>query len=484
MGAAYAGDEPGILVRLLRWLLLIISAVILIYFVVLPLDWKHQLFVSIALMLAAFVLSHYSKGQAASLAFAIISLFSSSRYIYYRFTKTFGFGAESGSQPQTLDMIFMIILRCAELYAYSILVLGFFQTIRPLERKPIPLPGDPQQWPSVDLFIPSYNEPLSVVRYTALAAAAIDYPPEKCHIYILDDGRREEFRQFAREAGIGYVTRNDNKGAKAGNINVALKSLRSTLRRVFDCDHVPTRSFLQVTMGWFLRRANLGMLQTPHHFYSPDPFERNLGQFRVIPNEGELFYGIVQDGNDFWNAAFFCGSCAVLRRTSLDEIGGIATDTVTEDAHTSLRMQMRGWNTAYINIPQAAGLATERLSRPREAAHSLGARHDSSPPGGQSVARAGPQDVAAALLLQRHAALPVRPAATDLPDRAADLHAAESHQYSWILGRHSGLCVASPGAVQRDQLAYSGPTQALVLERDLRDRTGPVHHAADVPGID
>ena len=79
----------------------------------------------------------------------------------------------------------------------------------------------------------------------------------------------------------------------------------------------------------------LGMLQTPHHFYSPDPFERNLGQFRVIPNEGELFYGIVQDGNDFWNATFFCGSCAVLRRTALDEIGGIAAETVTEDAHTS-----------------------------------------------------------------------------------------------------------------------------------------------------
>ena len=71
---------------------------------------------------------------------------------------------------------------------------------------------------------------------------------------------------------------------------------------------------------------------------------------------------VVQDGNDFWNATFFCGSCAVLRRSALDEVGGIAVETVTEDAHTSLRMQMKGWNTAYVNIPQAAGLATERLS--------------------------------------------------------------------------------------------------------------------------
>jgi cellulose synthase (UDP-forming) len=138
--------------------------------------------------------------------------------------------------------------------------------------------------------------------------------------------------------------------------------MKSPFVAIFDCDHVPTRSFLQMTMGWMLRDPKLAMLQTPHHFYSPDPFERNLGQFRVIPNEGELFYGVVQDGNDFWNATFFCGSCAVLRRKALDDIGGIAVETVTEDAHTSLRMQMNGWGTAYINIPQAAGLATERLS--------------------------------------------------------------------------------------------------------------------------
>ena len=99
----------------------------------------------------------------------------------------------------------------------------------------------------------------------------------------------------------------------------------------------------------------------------------------------------MQDGNDFWNATFFCGSCAVLRRTALDEIGGIAVETVTEDAHTSLRMQMNGWNTAYINIPQAAGLATERLERARQAAHSLGARHDSDHADGQSSLRQGAQ---------------------------------------------------------------------------------------------
>jgi cellulose synthase (UDP-forming) len=125
---------------------------------------------------------------------------------------------------------------------------------------------------------------------------------------------------------------------------------------------VPPRTFLQITLGWFGRDPRLGLVQTPHHFYSPDPFERNLARFRRVPNESELFHRLIQDGNDFWNASFFCGSCAVLRRAALDAIGGVAVETVTEDAHTALRMQRRGWNTAYINLPQAAGLATESLA--------------------------------------------------------------------------------------------------------------------------
>ncbi len=103
------------------------------------------------------------------------------------------------------------------------------------------------------------------------------------------------------------------------------------------------------------------MVQTPHHFYSPDPFERNLARGRDVPNEGLLFYSMIQPGNDLWNAAFFCGSCATIRRSALEQIGGVPTETVTEDAHCSLRMQRRGWKTAYLRVPLAAGLATERL---------------------------------------------------------------------------------------------------------------------------
>jgi cellulose synthase (UDP-forming) len=348
--------------KIIRFLVLIAGAVVFGFLVVLPLTWPQQAVCGLLTLIMTLVLARSSDSYLITLALMITSVFCTCRYGYWRVFQTWHFFQDPANHWGALDAFFILCLLLAEMYAFAILFLGYFQTIWPLRRAPVALPDSTEEWPHVDVLIPTYNEPLSVVRYTALGALNIDWPAEKLHVYILDDGRRKEFQDFAFEAGIGYRTRPDNEHAKAGNINTALMTMKSPYVAIFDCDHVPTRSFLQMTMGWFLRDEKLGMLQTPHHFYSPDPFERNLGQFHIIPNEGELFYGVVQDGNDFWNATFFCGSCAVLRRSALDDAGGIAVETVTEDAHTSLRMQMNGWSTAYINIPQAAGLATERLS--------------------------------------------------------------------------------------------------------------------------
>ncbi|MFC5864750.1 UDP-forming cellulose synthase catalytic subunit [Acidicapsa dinghuensis] len=348
--------------KLVRFFFLCFAVVAFYFFATLPLTWPQQAVCGLLTLLLGLALGRTSDSYLITLTLMILSLFSTFRYGYWRLATTVQFFQDPSNHWGALDAFFILSLVFAESYAFVILFLGFFQTIWPLRRAPMPLPENTEEWPHIDVLIPTYNEPLEVVRYTALGALNIDWPADKLHVYILDDGRRKEFEEFAFQAGVGYKIRPDNFHAKAGNINTALKSLHSPYVAIFDCDHVPTRSFLQMTIGWFLRDRNLAMLQTPHHFYSPDPFERNLGQFHIIPNENELFYGIVQDGNDFWNATFFCGSCAVLRREALDEIGGIAVETVTEDAHTSLRMQSNGWNTAYINIPQAAGLATERLS--------------------------------------------------------------------------------------------------------------------------
>lgn len=319
-----------------------------------PFELQAQ-FVFVLLLWCVAMVVRQIPGRLASLMLIVLSFTVSCRYLWWRYTSTLYW-----DDPVSLICGFLLLL--AETYAWVVLVLGYFQTVWPLNRQPVSMPTNTQLWPTVDLLVPTYNEELSVVKPTIYAALGIDWPKEKLNIFILDDGNRPEFKAFAAEVGVNYIARATHEHAKAGNINHALRSANSEFVAIFDCDHVPTRSFLQLTMGWFLKEKTLAMLQTPHHFFSPDPFERNLGRFRKAPNEGSLFYGLVQDGNDMWDATFFCGSCAILRRTALDEIGGIAVETVTEDAHTSLRLHRRGYTSAYIRIPQAAGLATESLS--------------------------------------------------------------------------------------------------------------------------
>ncbi len=344
--------------RAFLWLSLVLVAVPVWLIITTPLSIGWQAMFGIGACVVANWLRKI-EGQLVSIMMMVMSMLASTRYLYWRVTETMAFNA---AHRDAWDLFFASGLLAAEFYAYIVLFLGFFQVVWPLNRKPVPLPRDTSSWPTVDVFIPTYNEPMKVVRPTVLAALDLDWPEDKLNVYVLDDGRREEFRKFCEEVGATHITRADSKHAKAGNINRALTKTHGDLIAIFDCDHIPTRSFLQVTVGWFLKDPKLALIQTPHHFFSPDPFERNLGTFRKVPNEGELFYGLLQDGNDLWNATFFCGSCAVLRRDMLMAVGGVAVETVTEDAHTSLKLHARGWHSAYINIPQAAGLATESLS--------------------------------------------------------------------------------------------------------------------------
>jgi cellulose synthase (UDP-forming) len=323
-------------------------------FIVTPLDLRTQFALAGGTFLAALALGRL-RSRAATLALIVLSVAVTGRYLYWRITTT-------AAAEWSVDTVLASILLAAELYSCAMLLLAYGQSIASLPRHPVPLPEDVARWPSVDVFIPTYNESLETVRATVLAAAAIDWPADRLRIYLLDDGRREAFRAFAEEAGVEYVTRPNNLHAKAGNLNHALGITRGEFIAIFDCDHVPTRSFLQVSMGWLLRDPKLALVQTPHHFYSPDPFSRNLRTAERVPGESDLFYGVIQPGIDTWNASFFCGSCAVLRRSALEDVGGVAVDTVTEDAHTALKMHRRGWRTAYLDVPQAAGLATETLA--------------------------------------------------------------------------------------------------------------------------
>ena len=335
-------------------LLLILLTPILVVVITTPLNVNQQfIFASITFIFVLFYRNAPTLVSNISLvALAIIATF---RYASWRLLKTLD--VESFGEHVLAYLLIM-----AEIYTWLVALLSYVQSIMPLRRPPLSMPTQVERWPSVDIFIPTYNEPLEVIKPTIFAAQGIDWPSDKLNIYILDDGHRDQFREFARQAGVRYIVRDNNLHAKAGNLNHALMKTHGDYIAIFDCDHIPTRTFLQLTMGWMIDHPKRALLQTPHHFFSADPFERNLKSFRQVPNEGYLFNRLLQDGNDLWNASFFCGSCAILKREPLVEIGGVAVETVTEDAHTALKLHRQGYESLYLNIPLAAGLATESLS--------------------------------------------------------------------------------------------------------------------------
>jgi cellulose synthase (UDP-forming) len=246
------------------------------------------------------------------------------------------------------------LVYAAEVFGFVTALLHFFMCWRMTVRRAAP----PRVARSVDVFVPTYNESVAMVRQTLLAALAMEH---RHTVWLLDDGRRDEMRRLARELGCSYLARPDNRHAKAGNLNHALQHSAAELVAVFDCDHAPRRDFLTQTLGYF-DDERVAFVQTPQDFYNLDSFQhRGDAREGSVWTEQSLFFRVIQRGKDRWNAAFFCGSCAVVRRSALDAIGGFATGTVTEDLHTSIRLHARGWKSVYHAHALAFGLAPESI---------------------------------------------------------------------------------------------------------------------------
>ena len=223
---------------------------------------------------------------------------------------------------------------------------------RRLERTPS------ESWPVVDVYIPTYNEPLDVLERSIIGALNLDYP--RFTVYVLDDGNRDWLRNFCVELGAEYISRAEHKHAKAGNINNALGHTNGDLVAVLDADFVPYRWFLKRTVGFF-EDTNIGIVQTPQHFFNRDPVQRNLWIADRWPDEQRLFFDHLAPSLDAWDSMFCCGSCAVLRRKAIDAIGGIPTQSITEDILTTLEMLRAGYRTRYLNERLTIGLAAESL---------------------------------------------------------------------------------------------------------------------------
>ena len=216
----------------------------------------------------------------------------------------------------------------------------------------------PGQWPLVEVWIPTYKEPLEVLEKAILAACGIDYPRLK--VRVLDDGSRDWLRQWCEARGIEHVTRAQHLHAKAGNLNNALETSQAEFVVVMDADFAAHRDYVRAALPQFAD-PRVAILQTPQTFYNPDLAQQNLGLGGGIADEQALFFRELQPCRDAFDAAFYCGSCAMLRVSALREIGGVPTGSLTEDLLTSLVMLGRGWKTRYLNRALSIGLAAESI---------------------------------------------------------------------------------------------------------------------------
>ncbi|MUG95432.1 glycosyltransferase [Scytonema sp. UIC 10036] len=213
--------------------------------------------------------------------------------------------------------------------------------------------------PSVDILIPTYNEPAFILQRTIIGCQALDYPKKK--IYLLDDTSRPEMKQLAKELGCEYVTRPDNRYAKAGNLNHAVSQTDGELIVVFDADFVPTKNFLTRTVGFF-QDENIALVQTPQSFYNVDPITRNLGLENILTPDEEGFYRQLQPIRDAAGSLVCCGTSFVVRRSALESVGGFVTNSLSEDYFTGIRLSARGYNLIYLNEQLSAGLAAENIA--------------------------------------------------------------------------------------------------------------------------
>lgn len=305
---------------------------------------------------------------------ALLIIFTSTRYMIWRITETM-------PTDSVVSLVGGIFLLGAETYGYILLLLSTFLSMDVYKRAPRPAPVSAEACPTVDILIPSYNEPDDLLEVTLTAALNVSYPAGRMQVYLLDDGgtvgkrsqanpqkaaeaqaRHERLQEMCDRLGARYLTRERNDHAKAGNINAALQHTHGDLVLILDADHVPAADILTRTVGYFVEDPKLFLVQTPHFFLNPDPLERNLDTFRRMPSENEMFYTVIQRGLDGLNASFFCGSAAVLRREYIMEIGGIQGETITEDAETALELHARGYRSAYVDRPMVAGLSPETFS--------------------------------------------------------------------------------------------------------------------------
>ncbi|KAB1437858.1 glycosyltransferase family 2 protein [Candidatus Galacturonibacter soehngenii] len=268
---------------------------------------------------------------------------------------------------RTLPFQYGIISTICGISLLIVEIIGFFEMVVHFSQlSNIYIPKrpeiEPSKYPDVDVFISTYNEPPELLYKTINACLHMDYPDKsKVHIYLCDDGHREEMGVLARKMGVTHLVRDTHQFAKAGNLNHALSVTSSPYIVTFDADMMPRHNFLTNCMPYLLGEEKVGFLQTPQTFYNPDLFQYNLYSEDRIPNEQDYFYRDVQVMRNASNTVIYGGTNTILSREALEAAGGFYTGVITEDFATGMVIQSKGYQCYAINESYACGMAPEDL---------------------------------------------------------------------------------------------------------------------------
>jgi cellulose synthase (UDP-forming) len=320
--------------------------------------WHYFLFWTVSLMVGVWAIIKLSPRPQTWSRWLIIGILLAltTRYLYWR--------ASTLNLSTTLNGIFSIGLFGLELIPLTAGLIQLVLLLKVKDRRPeadqlcqAVIQG--AYTPTVDILIPTYNEPAFILRRTIIGCQALDYPHKT--IYLLDDTRRPEMQALAQELGCEYKTRPDNRNAKAGNLNYTIPQIEGELIIVFDADFIPTKNFLTRTVGFF-QDPQIALVQTPQTFYSPDPIAYNLGLEEELTPEEEVFYRQIQPFRDAAGGVICAGTSFVVRRSALVETGCFFTKSLSEDYFTGIQLAAKGYRLVYLNEKLSAGLAAESIA--------------------------------------------------------------------------------------------------------------------------
>lgn len=288
-----------------------------------------------------------------------LGLFFTARYMLWRWGAPL---PEGGAFQNAWGWTFLVLETLATLSSGLVMVFMLRHRDRSADAS-APAPPALRDAP-VDVFLCTYNEGPEILERSILCATRIAH--RDLRVWVLDDGARDWVRDLAAELGALYVRRVKGRNAKAGNVNNGLAHALNIGRRpefllLLDADFSAHRNILRRTLPLF-READVGIVQTPQHFFNPDPLQSGLLSAKTLPDEQRFFFNHILPAKDAWGAAFCCGTSAVLRVDALVQAGGMAVETVTEDMLTTFKLEEYGWRTIFLNEQLSSGLAPEGVS--------------------------------------------------------------------------------------------------------------------------